>query len=305
MINELKIFFDNVKKLRKPILNEGVSDGDVIDAINNREMVYLYYDSGKNIKETGYRIVVPFVLGKLENGSTVLRAWEINGNSASYNGRNRKPRLDHEYFQTEKGTIPGWRLFKTENIVRFLPTGEKFIKQNKNTGEWEYITPSIYNTHDQQMVSIIAAAPESGAITPKITGAGSVGEPDVSVSTEPEPAFDRQTGKFQQFYQQTTPTPVEIQRQYNLVKNVKHRSPNNYYLYRHGYGFGLVGSKQIEKMSQNQIVGNLKDLYNKYVVPTLSQDDGFFDQQKNMIKSELGKPNMEENNQKIKTFFKF
>ena len=300
MPNELNIFFDNIRRFRKPLLTEAVSDSAIVNSIKNRELVYLYYAGDETVMK-GYRIVVPFVLGKHENGNTLLRAWQLEGNSDSFIGLAGRKRKNHEYHIDHDGSTKiGWRLFKTDKISSFLPTGDKFIDPKTD----EYITPPLYNPNDKQMSSIIAAAPESGEVS-HFTGIDKISEPDVAISTADKSTFNTQSNKFKQFHQAGgTPTPQEIEAKYDLIRNVKHRSPKDYILYRYGNQFRLAGVKQGEKMEQSQVVGNLRDLYNKYVVPTKQTDTQFFDNQRNKIKGELQKTNMGGDSLDRPTFFK-
>jgi len=50
MISEVKILFNNIKRL-KNLLTEGVSENDIINAINNHERVYLYYDADNDRRQ--------------------------------------------------------------------------------------------------------------------------------------------------------------------------------------------------------------------------------------------------------------
>lgn len=301
MLNEIKIFFDNIRRFRRIILNEAVSDNAIIKSINNRELAYLYYAGDATVMK-GYRIVVPFVLGTLKNGDTVLRAWQLEGNSDSFIGLDDRNRKDHEYHIDHDGSKKiGWRLFKTDKISSFLPMGDKFI----DTETGNYKTPPLYNPNDKQMASIIAAAPEAGR-TSYTSGMDSIDEPDVVGGTEKKSDFEKQTTGFKSFYQKPANIqPDDIQNLYNIVKTVKHRSPKDYLIYINNKGnFNVIRTYSEDKIPQQNRVGNLKDLYNKYVVPSISKDDSFFDQEKNKVKNELEKSNMEENNVERRTFFK-
>ena len=72
ILNEIKIFFSNIKNLRH-LLNEGVGENDIVDAIQKHEYIYIYY-AGDNTIERGYRTIRPFVLGTSTAGNKVLRA---------------------------------------------------------------------------------------------------------------------------------------------------------------------------------------------------------------------------------------
>ena len=117
MITELKILFENIRHFRQ-LLTEGVSDKTIVDAINNHEFLYIYYQ-GETTKETGYRTIRPFVLGTNTSGNLALRAWQDKGRSDSL--RPDAPRIKrkgHEYDVDHDGvTKPAWRLFLVDNIT--------------------------------------------------------------------------------------------------------------------------------------------------------------------------------------------
>ena len=95
MLVEAKIIFDKIKGLRH-LLNEGVGEKDITDAIDNREYLYIYYNGDDNV-EKGYRTIKPMVLGKTGAGHLVLRAWQDKGRSQSLGvNAKRTPRVNHE-----------------------------------------------------------------------------------------------------------------------------------------------------------------------------------------------------------------
>src|SRR5208283_5933525 len=109
MITEVKILFNNIKNLRH-LITEGVGENVIVDAINNHEWVYLYYNGDENIPK-GYRTIRPYVLGTSKAGNKVLRAWQDNPkNSYHFNSRpTRKDSQNHDYWTDEEGVKPGWR----------------------------------------------------------------------------------------------------------------------------------------------------------------------------------------------------
>lgn len=317
MLNEGRKIIENIKNLRKFFLNEGVSEGTLIDAINKREILYLYYDGDKT-QMRGYRIVVPFVLGVAkESQNRLLRAWQLEGNSDSFiplnpPGRKRK---DHEYFndnvektstgwkETNKtGTKIGWRLFDIDKISRVLPTGRQYV--DEETGK--LMTPPLYHANDEQMTGgIIASAPEAGGVV-TTTGMDSPIKPDGEITTTDKSTFDKQSDRMKQFYQKPKEIqPADIEKLYNLITYKTKKATKNYIVYRNKNGeFLTTNVKNESKIPAEYVVGNLKDLYNKYVVPTKPKTSSFIDKERNDLKRELQKPNMEENNMEIKTFFK-
>lgn len=70
------------------------------DAINERRMIELNYDPG-------YRLVEPHAYGLSSQGNELLRAYQIEGASASGEPRN-------------------WKLFRVDRITGFEVLGERF-----------------------------------------------------------------------------------------------------------------------------------------------------------------------------------
>jgi hypothetical protein len=142
------ILFENIKTMRI-LLREGASQSSIIDAINNRKVITIFY-AGEKTERKGYRTIQPHVLGVSKAGNLVLRAWQEAGDSDGFNGIGRKPRWDHEKFN-HNGVLPGWRLFRVDAIKSFAPTGANFevIKDSPKPK---------YNPNDLGMNSIIISA---------------------------------------------------------------------------------------------------------------------------------------------------
>ena len=161
MLNEIKIFFKNVKNFR--LLNEGVSEGTLVDAINNREYVYLYYEGDENTA-SGNRTVRPMVLGKTSAGDVVLRAWQDRGRSWHFSNRTRGN--EHDYWRDNKYDTDsdesskekaGWRLFRVDKIGHILPIGQHFVDNSGNV----MIPPKYNENGDKQMQGGIIAQVKS------------------------------------------------------------------------------------------------------------------------------------------------
>lgn len=131
-LNENKILKDNVSKLR---LNEWVSRDTVASAINNKDVVFIYYSGDETINR-GYRTIEPFVLGVSTAGNLVVRAWQQNGSTDSGNPAQRP-----------NDEIPGWRLFRLDGITSMSRTLRRFENPRPK-----------YNPQDKQMTQIIVAA---------------------------------------------------------------------------------------------------------------------------------------------------
>jgi hypothetical protein len=101
----------------KSLILEVASIESVIDAIRNKNKVIIYYD-GDEPGGRGLREIEPVCFGYSKAGNLVLRAWDLEG--ASHRGfLGKKP-------------LPGWRLFRTDKILSFSKTGEKFFTAKPN-----------------------------------------------------------------------------------------------------------------------------------------------------------------------------
>lgn len=266
--NELKLLFENILNLRH-LLKEGVGNSPIVDAINDRKYIYIYYAGDKTILK-GYRTILPMVLGENSNtGNRLLRAWQVNGNSDSkdkYLNKNAQP----EY---------GWRLFNVEKITSFLPTG-KSVSENK-------LPPSLraedYNPNDSQMTSIVAAMTVNAA---DISYDADTDTTKMKVSGS---AFDHQAPKFRQFFKAAQKTrdanADEIKHLYDLNKQIRKKAPSKLLVIQNEKGdMVLRDILEKDKLPPESIVGVLSDLYNELVVPTVKIDNTFIDQQRNSLK---------------------
>lgn len=170
----------NVKKMR---LNEWVSRDNVVDAIKNKDVVFIYY-AGDDTVNKGYRTIEPFVLGRSKAGNLVLRAWQQAGATDSGNNPTRK-----------NDEIPGWRLFRLDGITSLVKTLRKFETDpsylNSNRPK--------YNPKDSQMTEIIMAIEPTIKGQDVVSGGTSITKPDVSV-TQPTGFFKNQADKFRNFF---------------------------------------------------------------------------------------------------------
>lgn len=134
MSTETKILFENIKSFRH-LITEAVGENAIVDAINNHEWLYIYYNAnneeGKNAG--GYRTIRPMVLGTSTAGNAVLRAWQDNPKN-SWHFDNRPTRGDksqyHDFWSDQEGVKPGWRLFDVNKISKVYPIGKKFNDSN-------------------------------------------------------------------------------------------------------------------------------------------------------------------------------
>jgi hypothetical protein len=170
----------NVKKMR---LNEWVSRDNVVDAIKNKDVVFIYY-AGDDTVNKGYRTIEPFVLGRSKAGNLVLRAWQQAGATDSGNNPSRK-----------NDEIPGWRLFRLDGVTSLVKTLRKF----QTDPSYLNTNRPKYNPKDSQMSEIIMAIEPTMKGQDVISGGTSITKPDVSV-TQPTGFFKNQADKFRNFF---------------------------------------------------------------------------------------------------------
>jgi len=170
----------NVKKLR---LNEWVSRDKIADAIQNKDVVYIYY-AGDDTVNKGYRTIEPFVLGRSKAGNLVLRAWQQAGATDRGNNPTRK-----------NDEVPGWRLFRVDGITSLVKSLRKF----ETDPSYMATNRPKYNPKDSQMVEIIAAIEPAVKGQETVSGNTSITKPDVMI-TQPSGFFKNQADKFRNFF---------------------------------------------------------------------------------------------------------
>ena len=128
----------------KGLILEIASLDSVQNAINNRNVVTIYYD-GDEPGGKGIREVEPVALGKSKAGNLVMRGWDREGSS-------------HTAYKGEQ-PLPGWRLFRLDKILSFKPTGEIYNEPK----------PGYNFNGDKSMVSVITIAKFNNTPTPTQT----------------------------------------------------------------------------------------------------------------------------------------
>jgi hypothetical protein len=296
MLSEAKIFLETLTHFRQ-LLNEGVGEGTIADAINKHKYVHIYYAGDDTIMK-GYRTIMPMVLGhsksqkaQAEGGYMLLRAWQEAGNTDS-----------RKVYYNQKGKAkPGWRLFRVDKITSFLPTGEIF-STNKDK------FPEGYNPNDSQMTGIVAAVQiDSGEPQTNV-----VGNTTAQKLPEPQPsAFAGQKNKFRNFSnvakKQRDITADEVKHLWGMVNQMRAGgSRAKYWVVSTENGdMVLKTENQLQSIDPNSVVGNLKDLYVKLVQPSQKQTDvGFFKNAESDAVNELNRTNIAQENLNKPTFFK-
>jgi hypothetical protein len=296
MLSEVKIFFENLTHFRQ-ILSEGVGQGTIVDAIEKHKIVHIYYAGDETIMK-GYRTIKPYVLGHtinkdaLKNGEDymLLRAWETAGSSDS-----------KKMYYTQKGKGEyGWRLFRVDKITSFLPTGELF-----STEESKFPDPDAYNPNDSQMRGIVAAV----KIVPdgtKTSVSGNVTQQQLGAQSGDTSAFDGQKEKFQRFSKvakkQRDITADEIEHLWGMVSQMRARgAKNKYWVVQNEQGDMILKlENQLPNIDPDAVVGNLRDLYDKFVLEPKPVDNSFFKQ----VEGKMTKDNIPKENLNKRDFFK-
>lgn len=113
------------------LITEIAALDDVQKSIKQKNVITINYDGDEYGK--GYRDVEPVCLGVSKVGNMVLRAWERQG--ASHSNR------------VEGNPIPGWRLFRLDKILTYLPQGDSFteVRPNYNPNGDRSMTRVILN----------------------------------------------------------------------------------------------------------------------------------------------------------------
>jgi len=260
MLREVKFFLNKIRGF----LNENANTSTFVEAINNRKYLYIYY-SGDDTIMTGYRIIKPYVIGATGAGNTVLRAWETEGNSDSFYGLSRTRRKDHEYFYSDGKEVPGWRLFRVDKITSVYPTGRSFRNEP---------LPRLYNPNDKQMVGGIIASVEKTQKRVDVKDKSKLDDPSV---VKYKGGKDREV------------TKKDIEELYDLVRKVKKRRPSDYVVYYdENDDLNVVTEKTKHRVPEENIVGNLRELYLSMVQPK-RPDDRFHKQKRSELEREIGK----------------
>jgi hypothetical protein len=300
MLSEAKIFFEGITHFRQ-LLNEAVGESAIVDAINKHKIVYIYYAGDETIMK-GYRTIKPMVLGQSkskkaadEGGYMLLRAWQEAGSTDS----NKK------YADAKGRYKSGWRLFRVDKITSFLPTGKLF-----STDEGKM--PEGYNPDDSQMTGIRAAVQvNTGTAQTNVQNTDSIDKPDITTQKLPnEPsAFNGQKEKFQYFStagkKQRETTADEIEHLWAIANTIKKKSREKLMVVTDEHGdMVLKDEAQRSKYPPESIVGNLKDLYLKYVKPNEKVDNSFFKNVENKTIQEMNRENVSNGTRNNRTFFK-
>lgn len=125
--------FINFAQIVNSVLTEAnnrVSLSIVSDAINNKNIVKIYYNGDKN-NAKGERIIEPYVLGRNYKGNVIIRAFQENGDTDTY--------------------VPEWKIFRLDRIASWLNTNNHFNQEPNKRG----YNVASYNQNNDKAFSII------------------------------------------------------------------------------------------------------------------------------------------------------
>lgn len=237
---------DTIKNVKKFRLLEWVDRNDVVDAIKNADIVYIYY-AGDETVNRGYRTIEPYALGVSTAGNLVLRAWQQAGASDSKGTAKR-----------ENDEVPGWRLFRLDGITSFMKTFKKFDPKHPRPK---------YNPKDRGMTKIIISVDPTQDVDVKITGSDSIDKPDKI--QQKLSAFDTQASKFKDFYNaernKETITKKAIADLYELVKFHYKKDPSNYIVVNKNGRYWIDKKINQGNYDPKMVYGQLNDLYRKFM----------------------------------------
>ena len=303
MKSELNILFENIKNFRH-LLTEGVGQSGIIDAINNHEWIYLYYDGdneeGKNA--TGYRTVRPYVLGTNAAGNTVLRAWQDNPkNSWHFSHKATRPdSLGHDYWSDKEGAKPGWRMFNVDKISKIYPTGKKF-----NDSRGGPLIPAGYHEGgDDNMTSIIAYVSTKD-------------EPDFDykykkdVEIDKVSRADRDKEKWESIRRGNRNsrqiTAADVVKLRDIASRVQKTAHGSYLVViddKNNFQLMLAKDKDKQNIPDSAIVGTLPQLYDSLVNVNKQPDGKFFQSSLSQAQSGVNETEKPTIPYKKMTFFK-
>ena len=289
MSEETKILFENIKNFRH-LITEGVSQDNIVKAIENHEWIYLYYN-GDDKNKTGYRTIRPYVLGTSTAGNTVLRAWQDNPRN-SWHFDNKPTRTDsqhHDYWTDSEGSKPGWRMFDVSKISKIYPIGKKFNDANG----LPMIPAGYHEGGDKDMTSIIAYVSTKN-------------EPDFDYRYDREfkgdkiSRGDRDRAKWDSIRRGNKNarkiTADDVTKLRDIASRVHKTSHGNYLVAiddKKDFQLIQVKDKDRQNIPDIAIVGTLPQLYDSLVNTNKQQDDKFFYDKLNQTQTALNQTQTE------------
>lgn len=294
MHNNHNIFLEELKSFKK-LLTENVNRRDIIDAIENRKIVKIYYsgyeDDAGNLNTTnrGYRTIEPYALGVSTSDNLVLRAWQQNGATDS----GVAPKRQNDF-------IPGWRLFRLDGITDWRELDYTFPKVGANGKK--QVRPN-YNPEESgknAMKSVIISVdPNELNKDIDVDGLDSPSKTDQIMNNIS--AFDPQTEKLKSFYDSPSNRDEIFKRKIGSlwldVKTIGKRDPSKYIVVKNDSGKITAVPASDKNTNQykekNAFIGNLNDLARKLNAITAGQKLATSDVKKMMDQSLINKKKQE------------
>ena len=115
------------------VLNESVSEADVIKAIEGKNYVDINY-ADQNSSAVGRRLIEPYAYGLTKAGNPVLRAYQISGDSL-------------------RGK-PKWKFFRLDRIIGWKPRKQTFNTPPPMHG---YVNAQDFNENGDKSMSVVYA----------------------------------------------------------------------------------------------------------------------------------------------------
>ena len=128
-----------LEEIFKQIILETISRDKINNAINNKEVVTIYYNDPSDEVLNGYRKIEVWCYGKNKFGNDSIRAWILPKSvSKSYPPGKTNP-VDVLTFR------PGWRMFSVSKINSMRSTGIKITQQRPKFNKDDKDMSVIYN----------------------------------------------------------------------------------------------------------------------------------------------------------------
>jgi len=274
-MEETKFIREIHKTLKKQVLNEYVDKNLIKNAIENKRVIQIYYNGDHTVK-AGYRTIEPYLLGvtsgKTGGGNVAVRAWQQAGDSdLGTTNRWRARAKNHD-----KDEIPGWRLFRIDGIKQAIPLSNKFGKGG--------ILRDGYKANDKGMTRIFARVNFGDNAQYDEYGKGSIDDPNVTITQDGD---FRNDSAWERFHKEPENEVEKIKGRIKdfgeIISLKRHENLKNYVLMkdRDMDDYKIVSQKAAAKNLRGKyppedIVGNMKQLVDDYVVGSQEVDTSLF-----------------------------
>jgi len=117
-------------KVKRFLLQEGVDQSKIIDAIKRRKEVRASYSADEDPKGTGERIIQPVAFGLSKSGNPVVRAFQPYGDT--------------------KTKVPHWKLFRLDKFEEWKTLNNRTFKEPPGM---QYGADGAFNKNDDKSMS--------------------------------------------------------------------------------------------------------------------------------------------------------